>query len=106
MKTGLGVLAVLTMLTPVSDTVPRIDSDRFCTHIETRLDLPQRPRSACLQDEEVARGQVTALWATAKPASRTQCASTQALAPHPSYASLLTCVQMAEGIVIRPANPK
>jgi hypothetical protein len=106
MKTGLGMMVVLTVLTPVSDTVPRIDSDRFCTHIETRLDLPQRPRSACLQDEAAARNEVTVLWASAKPASRTQCATTQALAPHPSYASLLTCIQMAEGIVIRPTNPK
>ena len=106
MKAGLGVLAVVTLVLPVSETLPRIDTNRYCTHLETRLDLPQRPRSACLQDEEASRAQLAAVWPTAKASSREQCAATQALAPFPSYASLLTCMQMAEGIVIRPTNPR
>lgn len=104
---SVGAIAVLaTLFSPVSDTVPRFDTNRYCTHLESRLDLPQRPKAACLLDEDDARTQVTGLWSTAKAASRAQCASTQALASFPSYASLLTCLQLAEGIVIRPANPR
>jgi len=106
MKTGLALLAGATLLVPVSDVLPRIDTNRYCTHLETRLDLPQKPRAACLQDEEASRTQLAALWPVSKAASREQCAATQALALYPSYESLLTCLQMAEGIVIRPTNPR
>ena len=63
-----------------------------------------RSASACMQDEQVARGKLIKQWTTYSRAERTRCEQLNTLGGPPSYVELLTCLQMAKDASKLPDN--
>lgn len=58
-----------------------------------------------MRDEQTARDKLAAgLWKKASAETRTTCLANETVGDLASYIDLLTCVEMFEGVVIRPSD--
>jgi hypothetical protein len=87
------------LVVPVADTVPKFDIARNC-----KLDVAATAGLAvdqsikrCINDEQKARQQLGSQWSKFPAASRASCTSQESIGGTPSYVSLLTCLQFAQG---------
>jgi hypothetical protein len=87
------------LVVTVADTVPKFDINRSC-----KLDVAATAGLAvdestkrCMSDEQRAKQQLASQWSKFPTASRASCASQESIGGTPSYVSLLTCLQFAQG---------
>jgi len=97
----MAMAAATQLLTPVSDTVPKLNVEVTCRgSVETDkamgLDLPQS-FDKCMSDENSARDQLGPIWSSYSPAVRAQCEGEATVAGEASYVDLLTCLQLTNG---------
>jgi hypothetical protein len=90
-----------------ADEVPRLAVEKSCRAAQQLEALSQPLFDACMRDERNAEAQLdSGVWRSAKASSRTTCAGSQESNTSQSYVELLTCVQMMDGTILRPADPK
>lgn len=105
-----GALAVLLALLPaperVSERFPVYDLEKTCRKAQEQEAVTPGLYDACIRDQTAARDQASRVWASAKPASRAQCGTKNSVSAYNGYVDLLTCLQLAEGTVLQPTDPK
>jgi hypothetical protein len=101
-KKAFGSFAIVLALTttPAFAATPALNIQKIC---KTRAADAKMLKSAlaqnlqdCVHDEEAAKQQLNAAWASASASSRNQCESEGRLLGTTSYLDLLTCVQIVE----------
>ena len=87
--------------------VPAIAYEKTCRAAQERQGAALHTFDACMTDEKNARDQLAAgLWTSAKPSTRETCMGSGGTGPYPSYIELLTCVQLYEGVVMKPDDQR
>ena len=87
--------------------VPKLAYETTCRSAQQRQGAELHTFDACMTDEQNARQELAAgLWDKAKPSTRQICHDSGSVGGSPSYIELLTCVQLYEGVVMRPADQK
>ena len=103
-------LALLLSLLPsperVSDRFPAYDVEKTCRKAQEQEAVTPGLYEACVRDQTAARDEAGRVWATAKPAARAQCGTKNSASAYNGYVDLLTCLQLAQGTVLQPTNPK
>ena len=87
------------LVVPVADTVPKFDIARNCkldVAATAALSVDQSTKR-CMSDEQKAKRQLASQWSKFPAASRASCTSQESIGGTPSYVSLLTCLQFAQG---------
>jgi hypothetical protein len=85
--------------------VPSIAVEKTCRAAQENQGAALHTYDACMTDERNARAQLAAgLWEKAKASTRGTCMGSGGTAPYPSYIELLICVQLYEGVVMKPAD--
>lgn len=86
-----------------SASVPTLSVEGTCRAAEQRQGPGLQTYQACMADEAQARQTLAAgLWRKAKADTRTTCLANETVGGFSSYIDLLACVQLFEGIVIKP----
>lgn len=89
------VLASITLVTNVANTVPRYDLKPTCrAAINLASGVEGRTIDSCLAGEEVARKQLEKDWSTTPVAEQNVCEATMAKGGYPSYVELSVCLEM------------
>jgi hypothetical protein len=86
------------LVVTVADTVPKYDISRNCrldVAATAGLSVDQSIKS-CINDEQKAKQQLASQWSKFPAASRASCTSQESIGGTPSYASLLTCLQLGQ----------
>ena len=87
--------------------VPAIAFEKTCRAAQESQGAALHTFDACMTDEKAARDQLAAgLWTKAKASTRETCMGSGGTGPYPSYIELLTCVQLYEGVVMKPADQR
>jgi hypothetical protein len=88
------------LVVAVADGIPAFDISRSC-----RLDLAataglavDQSSKTCIGDETRARRQLASQWSKYSAASKATCIPQESIGGTPSYVSLMTCLEMAQGI--------
>jgi hypothetical protein len=83
----------------VADGPPNFDMARTCRlDLSATFGLSTGPQDkSCIRDERNARQQLQKQWSKFPATARANCASQESIGGTPSYVSLLTCLQMANG---------
>jgi hypothetical protein len=90
---------------PALAGVPELAVERTCRAAQERQGNELPTYEACMRDEAAARARLAAgSWEKAKPSTRETCAGNEKVGNLASYIDLLTCVELFEGTVIRPAD--
>ncbi|MFO1149521.1 MAG: hypothetical protein U1E62_14185 [Alsobacter sp.] len=85
--------------------VPQLAVEKTCRSAQEQQGAELHTYEACMKDEAAARQQLAAgLWDKAKASTRETCLGNETVGGLSSYIDLLTCVQLFEGVVIRPAD--
>ena len=87
------------LVVAVADRVPKFDIARSCkldVAATAGLSVDQSLKS-CMNDEQRARQQLASQWSKFPAASRASCTANESVGGTPSYVSLLTCLQLAQG---------
>src|ERR1700736_6795567 len=87
------------LVVAVADNVPKFDIARSCkldVAATAGLTVDQSMKS-CVNDEQKARQQLASQWSKFPAPSRASCTSQESIGGTPSYVSLLTCLQFAQG---------
>jgi hypothetical protein len=105
-RTILSGLAVLLALSAgAAAEVPNLPIDVHCATVQKRTGAPDTMREACIRDETDARAQLAAgIWDKAKAQTRESCRPNPIAGQNVSYMEVLGCVQLMEGVVLRPAD--
>lgn len=86
-----------------SAAVPTLSVEATCRAAEQRQGPGLQTYQACMADEAKARQDLAAgLWRKAKTDTRATCLANETVGTFSSYIDLLTCVQLFEGIEIKP----
>jgi hypothetical protein len=101
------VLTLLVLSTaPAFAQVPQLNVKAVC---EARAadarkvqSPPDQSMTECMRDEEAAKRQLTALWASTPASTRKLCESDGRALGMRSYLDLLTCIQIAEDLKPQP----
>jgi hypothetical protein len=82
-----------------ADGPPNFDMTRTCRlDLSATFGVTNGPQDkGCLKDERNARQQLQKQWSNFPVTARANCASMESIGGTPSYVSLLTCLQMANG---------
>jgi hypothetical protein len=103
-------LALLIALLPAperaADRLPAYDIEKTCRRAQEQESVTPGLYAACIRDQSAARDQAAGVWAKAKPASKAECDTKNSVSAYNGYVDLLTCLQLAEGIVLQPTDPK
>jgi hypothetical protein len=104
----MAMAATALLLTPVSDTVPKLNVEATCRDTGAAdkamgLVLAQS-FDKCMSDENAARQQLEPVWTSYSPAVRAQCEGEATTAGEASYVDLLTCLEMTNGSVTASTN--
>jgi hypothetical protein len=86
------------LVVAAADQVPKFDIARSCkldAAAAAGLAVDQSIKS-CMTDEQKARQQLASQWSKFPAAGRASCTSQESISGTPSYASLLTCLQMGQ----------
>jgi hypothetical protein len=108
MKRALVLFAVLLPLftPPAFGRVPELNVKALCkarsSDAKMMQSTPAQSTADCVRDEEAAKQQLSALWASTSVAIRNRCESDARSLGTTSYLDLLTCIQMAEEINSSP----
>jgi hypothetical protein len=85
--------------------VPDLAVEKTCRSAQQQQGAELNTYDACMRDEAAARQQLAAgLWEKSKGSTRETCLGNEKVGGLASYIDLLTCVQLFEGVVIRPAD--
>jgi hypothetical protein len=100
-----GALALAAPAQTAAAGVPELAVEKTCRSAQQQQGAELHTYDACMKDEVAARQQLAAgLWDKAKASTRETCLGNETVGGLASYIDLLTCVQLFEGIVIRPAD--
>jgi hypothetical protein len=78
------------------EALPKLDVAKTCTAAQKAQDGIPDKYAKCMKDEETAKTTLASAWPAAKASTRDTCEGEAKDGPFPSYADLLTCVQMFE----------
>ena len=102
-----GVLA-LALLCPLgaawaaSEKVPVLDVTKTCQAAQKAQDGITDKYAKCMADEDGAKATLATAWPAARASTRDTCEGEAKDGPFPSYADMLSCVQMFEAGIPRP----
>ncbi len=89
------LLASISLVTNVANTVPRYDLKPTCrAAVNLAAGTEGRTIESCLAGEETARKQLEKDWLNTPDAERSQCEATMAKGGYPSYVELSVCLEM------------
>ena len=104
----MAMAATALLLTPVSDTVPKLNVEATCrdtAQADKAMGLVlDQSFDKCMSDERAARQQLEPVWTSYSPAVRAQCEGEATTAGEASYVDLLTCLEMTNGSVTASTN--
>jgi hypothetical protein len=97
-------IAMMLTLSPiaVSDSVPQFDIVRECRFEGGSVGTFDR----CSQDEAAALSELKGKWVTFGSVDQKTCMATTRIGGFASYVDLLTCLEMARGVVNANNNPE
>ena len=106
--TIIAIAATALLLTPVADTVPKLNVEATCrdtVQADKAMGVVlDQSFNKCMSDENAARQQLEPIWTSYSPAVRAQCEGEATTAGEASYVDLLTCLQMTNGSVTASTN--
>jgi hypothetical protein len=91
--TAVLLAAFATTTVAVADRPPIFNVEPGCRDIAARA-APIGSMEACMRKEQEARDQLVKEWAQFTPADRRYCLDLATMAGEPSYAALLTCLEV------------
>jgi hypothetical protein len=101
---------VLLTLFPAFGQIPKLDVKAICEARSADAKKvgspPDQSITDCMTDEESAKQQLNALWATTPVPMRKQCQSDARSLGVTSYLDLLTCIQIAQDTKSRPRKER
>ncbi len=92
------------LLTPVSDSVPRLNVEQVCRGIAVQGGSSfhdpaiAKETDDCIQTENEVRQELVKRWSTFPAADKTHCISEATMGGDSSYTELLTCLEMAADV--------
>lgn len=89
---------VSSYLVMVADAVPAFDVKQSCRGTEAAGVYPGRNMESCVQSEEATRDQLKKSWGEFSAADKTECVSAVKIGGFPSYAELITCLEMRRDV--------
>jgi hypothetical protein len=95
------VLAMLVLLA-AWDRVPTFNVEPACRYLANRV-ASSHQMKLCLSHEQAARGQLAKEWATFTAEEKAHCAKLTTVGD-PSYADLLTCLELARDTRLKGEN--
>jgi hypothetical protein len=97
-------IAIMVTLSPiaVSNSVPQFDIVRECRFEGGSIATFDR----CSQDEAAALSELNGKWVTFGSVDQKTCMATTTIGGFASYVDLLTCLEMARGVVSANNNPQ
>ena len=90
----LAPLLVGSHLLAVADSVPVFDVKKICQAPVIAAVFAGRNENTCIQSEEAAREQLKKSWGEFSAKDKVGCVATAKIGGLPSYADLLTCLEM------------
>jgi len=87
-------LLVGSHLLAVADSFPVFDVKRSCQGPEIEAVFAGRNADTCIQSEEAARDQLKKIWGKFSAKDKVECVGTTKIGGIPSYADLITCLEM------------
>jgi hypothetical protein len=85
----------LSLLAPVSDSVPTFDVGPSCRGGATSGASLRNDVDGCIREEHAARDKLRGAWNDFPAADRARCASMTTTGGPPSYIELITCLELA-----------
>jgi hypothetical protein len=85
-------------LLAVADSVPVFDVKKSCQGSEILSNVVQRTADTCKQSEEATRDQLKKSWGEFSAKDKVECTATSQIGGHPSYADLITCLEMRRDV--------
>jgi hypothetical protein len=101
----LATLLVSSQLLAVADSVPVFDVKKSCRGSEILSIVVQRNTDACKESEEATRDQLKKSWGEFSARDKVECIATSQIGGHPSYADLITCLEMRRDVQKLRAAP-
>ena len=83
--------------TATAQQVPRLNIEATCRAAPRLLAEDANPYDGCMQDETDAERELKAMWGSTAAGLRQRCGQEAQIGGSPSYADMLTCLQMAQG---------
>ncbi len=96
----------LSLLAPVSDSVPTFDIGPSCRGGATSGASMRSDVGGCIREENAARDKLRQEWSTFPAADRARCANMTVTGGPPSYIELITCLELARDARKIPDNEK
>src|SRR4051812_38731311 len=92
---GITTVVLLTAPPAFADEPPRFNIEATCRAAPALLSQDADPYSGCVRDERAAEASVIRQWASFRGDHRRNCVAETEIGGSPSYADVLTCIQMA-----------
>jgi hypothetical protein len=97
-----GLLCPLGAAWAASEKIPVLDVTKTCEAAQKAQDgIPDKFKK-CMADEDNAKATLATAWPAARVSTRDTCEGEAKDGPFPSYADMLSCVQMFEAGIPRP----
>src|SRR3954453_17368788 len=93
--TGTTIVVLLTTPAAFADEPPRFNIEATCRAAPALLSRDADPFVGCVRDERAAEASLIRQWASFRGDHRRNCVAETQIGGSPSYADVLTCVQMA-----------
>jgi len=94
----LPVLLLSSQIVLAADPVPKFDTGPSCRSAGAAAVMATRDTAACERDENNARATLEKEWSQFTPSDQARCVRLVTLGGGPSYAELLTCLEMAKQV--------
>jgi hypothetical protein len=104
---GTTIVVLLTTPPAFADEPPRFNIEATCKAAPALLSQDADPYVGCMRDERAAEASLIRQWASFRGDHRRNCVAETQVGGSPSYADVLTCVQMAadaDGLPDAPAR--
>jgi len=101
----LAPLLVGSHLLLVADSVPVFDVKKSCQGPEISAVFAGRNADTCIQSEEATRDQLKKSWGEFSAKDKVECVATTKIGGVPSYAELITCLEMRRDVQQLRATP-
>jgi hypothetical protein len=104
----LPIILATTHLMLVADAVPQLNIEPSCRAAGSAAVAASADRneSACMRDEQAARGTLEKEWPQYTTTQRSQCVQLSTLGGSPSYVELLTCLELGKQSTSLPAEDR
>ena len=93
--TGTTIVVLLTAPAAFADEPPRFNIEATCRAAPALLSQDADPYVGCVRDERAAEASLIRQWASFRGDQRRNCVAETQIGGSPSYADVLTCIQMA-----------